>query len=101
MKKMVKLVAGTWLCFLFLLAIPARSQEPKLIIHPNPATETINLETTGTGTIIVFDLQGNKRIVHEVTGIKTALDIRHLPSGMYFAKWTGERAVRVAKFVKK
>lgn len=78
-----------------------------LNIYPNPANETIQVESSQNTTIEILNTQG--QIVEELRIInpKTVVDISKLPSGIYFMKAIadktvseGRRRMIVKKFIK-
>jgi len=78
--------------------IPA--PETEISIYPVPVSTNITIETPYQGQLTIQNLQGQEVIHHQITKPKTRFDISTLPSGVYLVKVTGERAVKVGKFVK-
>jgi photosystem II stability/assembly factor-like uncharacterized protein len=74
-----------------------------LNIYPNPASNTITIETSAIPTqshLSISNLNGRELITRQITQPKTQIDITSLPSGVYFVRLTGERTVEVGKFIK-
>ncbi len=78
----------------------------KVWVYPNPFTEKLIVETDITAGIKLYNMD-----VIDVTGKvyfskkdidnqQFSLDLAHLPSGIYFAKWTKGNDVSVFKIVK-
>lgn len=69
------------------------------VIHPNPATTTINIESQIplAGTTTIVDVQG--RIVKKIQALNV-IDVSQLNSGMYFLKISSEGQAVVKKFIK-
>ena len=74
-----------------------------LIIYPNPANNTINIEATGLGgaaRIAIFNTAGQRIIDQQVTDVQTAIDIRHLSAGIYFLHYGNVHNSYGGRFVK-
>jgi hypothetical protein len=72
-------------------------------IFPNPATDNITVELSGTvkeNNLVIFDIEGQRRITCPITQTKTTIDICNLPSGVYFVRVTNDRTVGVKKIIK-
>jgi len=72
-------------------------------VYPNPATDKITLETTGTiegCKLVLINVAGQELISQQVSERKTVIDITTLPSGVYFVRLTNERMVKVGKIIK-
>ncbi len=52
-------------------------------VSPNPATSTITLQTTQSGSFSITDMLGRTLLSQSVTDAKTTLFIAHLPAGVY------------------
>jgi hypothetical protein len=71
-----------------------------LSIYPNPTSNYITIEAPATGRISITNLNGQQLITRQITEPKTQIDIRNLPSGVYFVRLTDDRTVEVRKFIK-
>ncbi len=74
-----------------------------LRIYPNPANNVIFIETpeiSGDNHLEIFNAIGQQMLYQNFSGTLTNLDIIRLPAGLYFAKITGNKGVRIGKFVK-
>ena len=72
-------------------------------IYPNPATDIITVELSGTthgGNLTIVDIEGQQVITRQITESKTQMDLSSLPSGVYFVRLIGDRTTAVGKFVK-
>ncbi|MGA3013851.1 MAG: T9SS type A sorting domain-containing protein [Bacteroidales bacterium] len=72
-------------------------------IYPNPATDKITIETTGTVkeiNLAIINIDGQQLITRQTTDPKTSIDISTFPSGVYFVRLTNDKTVEVGKFVK-
>ena len=69
-------------------------------IFPNPASATITIETPSTGSLFIFDANGQQLFQQEITELKITVDVRGWKNGVYVVKIVGEKAVSVGKFIK-
>ncbi|MCX6306500.1 MAG: T9SS type A sorting domain-containing protein [Bacteroidetes bacterium] len=72
-------------------------------LYPNPSTGEITIAASGeksAGFIAIVNLEGQEFLKHEIKGLPATIDVSSLPGGVYFLKLTGERSIRVKKFVK-
>ena len=53
------------------------------VLYPNPATEQLILQGTGTYQVKMYDLSGQLVMSHQYLNGKAQLDIRHLRPGVY------------------
>jgi len=76
---------------------------PNISIFPNPAMDQLTIETSATpiqSQLSIINLTGQALISLQVTQHKTVIDIRTLPSGVYFLRVTNDKTVEVGKFIK-
>lgn len=74
-------------------------KQVSLAIHPNPATNIINIQTTSTiEKIEIINLSGT--IVQSENNV-TRIDIGKLQPGMYILKATSSKGVETGKFIKR
>ncbi|MBN8642926.1 MAG: T9SS type A sorting domain-containing protein [Flavobacteriales bacterium] len=74
-------------------------QNPKYIIHPNPAQNIITVNTSETiKEIIVFDMSGKKVTI--VSSSINSIDISSLSQGLYTISIVGENETYSSKFIK-
>ncbi len=67
-------------------------------LHPNPASQTLYLETLQNGTLQFFSSQG--RLVYEtILNNDLQIDVAHLPRGLYLVKLTNETSVAQQKLI--
>jgi len=73
---------------------------PKLVIHPNPTSDIINLVIPNSEEIIsmtLYDISGKQM---DVTATENSLDVSNLPNGLYILKITSEEGVVSHKIIK-
>jgi photosystem II stability/assembly factor-like uncharacterized protein len=73
-------------------------------IYPNPASELISIESPvipGITRLTVSDLQGRVLKEMEITGLKSQIDIRDLPSGIYFLTVKNAKMAETLKLIKR
>jgi hypothetical protein len=78
-------------------------QESRFSLYPNPATDKITVETSGTSTasyLAILNIEGQELITRQITEPKTQLDISNLPGGVYFVRLTNDKTVEVGKIIK-
>ena len=69
--------------------------------YPNPVTNVLNLEYTGTIiSIEVFTMLGQKIVSKDVSEISTTIDLSDLASGSYFVKVKAENGSKTIKVMK-
>jgi hypothetical protein len=69
--------------------------------YPNPVTNVLNVEYTGTITgVEVFNMLGQKIASKNVNEISTTIDMSNLASGSYFIKVKAENGSRTIKVLK-
>jgi hypothetical protein len=79
------------------------NQEKTFTIHPNPASNLINIEistATVEGRLSLMNPNGQEILTCPITGTKTQLDISGLPRGVYFVRLTNDKTVEVRKFIR-
>jgi hypothetical protein len=80
-------------------------QKQMLSVYPNPATNILNIDLTGTaqveGTLIIFNFEGKPVITRQVNHIEVlSLDISHLPKGLYLCRYANVTETRTVKIIK-
>jgi hypothetical protein len=84
---------------------PLSVQKQMLSVYPNPVTNVLNIDITGTvqeeGTLIIFNFEGkpvlNRQVSH--AGV-LSLDISHLPKGLYLCRYANMTETRTVKIIK-
>jgi hypothetical protein len=79
------------------------SQESRLSVYPDPATDKITIETSGVkeeSTLAILNIEGQELIRQKIKDRVTQINISWLPGGIYFLKMSGERMVQVVKMIK-
>jgi photosystem II stability/assembly factor-like uncharacterized protein len=72
------------------------------ICYPNPARETLSIETTaffGETTLALYNMNGQEVLKDQITNNKTTIDLSGLTSGVYFLKLMSEKVIEVKKIV--
>ena len=73
-------------------------------IFPNPANETITIETQNKGaigTLSIFDAQGQVILTKQITDSLLQIGIRSIARGVYFVKFNNGRTQEVKRLIKK
>lgn len=80
------------------------SLQSSVRIYPNPASTTITISTPTTPDkntfMTILNISGQVILSRQITETKTQLDIKNLPSGVYFVRITTDATVMVSKFIK-
>jgi hypothetical protein len=84
---------------------PLSFQKQMLSVYPNPVTNVLNIDLTGTvqeeGTLIIFNFEGkavlNRQVSH--AGV-LSLNIGHLPKGLYLCRYANVTETRTVKIIK-
>jgi hypothetical protein len=72
---------------------------PPVVIYPNPATKTLNIEgLSNMATAVVYDISGKLLLSKQLN--ENQLDISSLAKGLYFIKLSTMEGSVVRKFVK-
>jgi hypothetical protein len=74
--------------------------ENNFYIYPNPSSSLITIETSGIGSLIITNLNGQFLMEYQITEPITQIDITAFPSGIYFIKLKNNKTVEVKKIVK-
>ncbi len=69
-------------------------------IYPNPATNTLTIETPSPSTIEISTIQGQPIKTFASSSAKTNVDVSALPCGIYIVEVKTEKGVGVKKFIK-
>jgi len=75
----------------------------KLSVYPDPATNNITIETSGTtkeSVLAIVNVAGQELFTSQITRPRTQLDITSLPAGVYFLRLTSEKTMAVGKIIK-
>jgi hypothetical protein len=74
----------------------------EVAIFPNPATDFISISTkdSSEGTILIYNLLGEKLIQENINSIQTRIDTSSLSSGVYLVNIEAEGTITTKKFVK-
>jgi hypothetical protein len=84
---------------------PLSVQKQMLNVYPNPVTNVLNIDLTGTiqeeGTLIIFNFEGKAELNRQVSNKGVlSLDISHLPKGLYFCRYANVTETRTVKIIK-
>jgi Leucine-rich repeat (LRR) protein len=66
-------------------ASPVIKKEGTFIIYPNPAKDIIHIQTIAKTTVTLTDQSGRSILTKTING-NEAMDVAHLPSGLYYLK---------------
>ena len=77
-----------------------------LLTYPNPASEMLNIDLTGTkkeeGRISILNIEGKVMQTQKTSGMGTvSIDISQLPPGIYLCRYTSGTETKTVKIVKK
>jgi uncharacterized repeat protein (TIGR01451 family) len=78
------------------------SNQPRVNVHPNPANDILTIET-GSGefnTVTISNIIGIRLFSQPLSGTETKVNVRDLPTGIYFVTLKGEGSTGVVKFEK-
>lgn len=76
-------------------------ENDKIIVYPNPTSSELNLILPkGKGTLVVYDLNGNKIISNQIESQFYNINISNLNSGLYIIVFNNDNNYYTAKFVK-
>ncbi len=84
---------------------PESVQNHMLSVYPNPVTNVLNIDLTGTvqeeGTLFIFNFEGKAVLKWQLsnTGV-LSLDISHLPKGLYLCRYANVTETRTVKIIK-
>ena len=68
-------------------AIRIEAWERYVSVQPNPATDKVTvLSSIGLTQVEVFDITGNRMLMHEASGLSAKLDVGTLPRGTYIVR---------------
>jgi hypothetical protein len=78
---------------------------PKLTVHPNPCVDFLTVQQPALMKIVprfsLADVFGRLVLEQALSDFSSQVDVRHLPSGVYFWQyWFGHQAVQSGKVVK-
>lgn len=72
-------------------SLDSPSEERSIKVYPNPASETLTIETEGD--IEIVDMKGCTVLCQNCHGA-TRIDISHLPKGLYFEKYSKIKIIK-------
>lgn len=83
-----------------LIGIPDASGSASLKLWPNPANDQLHLNLPAHGSLSMYALDG-RRVYHQAHSEgHVAMQVGHLPSGMYLCRWEGEGKMVFVKWMK-
>ena len=74
--------------------------EKNVILYPNPATNSLTIESSLKAIIEIINIQGQIVKIYPTNDTKNSVDISALQGGIYFLKLTTAEGSLVKKFVK-
>jgi hypothetical protein len=83
-------------------SVPIIPNTESVYIYPNPATNqvTIKIENNTFTELRVYNNMGILVLKQQVDKLENNIDIKHLPTGIYFVRLIGEAQSAVKQFVK-
>lgn len=69
-------------------------------LYPNPAKNLLNITVSEMATATLYNTTGQVVLTAEIGKNNNAININHLPAGMYFVQLQGEETNGTARFVK-
>ncbi|GAO30340.1 hypothetical protein JCM15548_12603 [Geofilum rubicundum JCM 15548] len=77
-----------------------------MVIYPNPFTDILNVDLRGSndteGSITIFCLNGRVLLTQKNNGSgPVALNLSHLPNGVFFCRYTSSTVNKSIKIIKK
>ncbi len=75
----------------------ASEETEEFSIYPNPTKDKINIDLPNENMVELYDINGMLLQSHNNT---IELDVSHLPSGVYFVKYSSENGSRTQRIVK-
>lgn len=72
-----------------------------LHIYPNPTSGRITIESAAEGHLTITDLNSQELMHQPISSQPVQMDLKNLPAGVYFLRFTSEKTVKVRKFIKK
>ncbi|BDD01861.1 T9SS type A sorting domain-containing protein [Persicobacter psychrovividus] len=80
------------------ISVLSNDDARKVSIYPNPVKDILNIKLQGTAQVKLLDISGRKWL--EKTVIETdGIDVKHLPSGVYFVEVTQHNHSIVTKII--
>lgn len=84
---------------------PLFFQKQMLSVYPNPVSNVLNIDLTGTaqveGTLTIFNFEGKPVLNRQVSHVGVlSIDISHLPKGLYLCRYTNVTETRTVKIIK-
>jgi hypothetical protein len=70
------------------------------MIYPNPALNTITIESNAKGILSFLNLQNQEVLQLEITEPISIIDVSGMKSGVYIFRLTNDRTVQMGKFIK-
>ncbi len=93
-------MGGVWFLPIETVGIKDINNANNIAIYPNPATNTLTIETPQAAVIEITNIQGQLIKTLTTTGNKTNIDVSALPGGVYILQAKTEKGVVVNKFIK-
>ena len=84
---------------------PLSVENRMLSVYPNPASDLLYIDLTGTvqerGKLSIINIEGKTVLIRQVNDKEViSLDISHLPKGIYLCHYTDFTEVRTIKIIK-
>ena len=92
---------GIWRLPLTALSIEnINKNENSIAIFPNPATNTLTIQTPQKATLEITNIEGQIIKTFNITNPETTIDVSGLSGGVYIIKAQSDKGVVVRKFIK-
>ena len=71
-------------------------------IYPNPVSDelTVKVDNDSYNTITITNTLGQQMMKQEFSGTQTKVNVKTLPSGVYYITLRGDSGIKVQQFVK-
>ena len=88
----------------YITSIPDRINQPKSVhLFPNPSNDEVTVEFAALpekATVSILNTSGIEVLKQAITDLKTRIDIRNLPHGVYFIRIKSGEILEIKKLVK-
>ena len=81
-----------------------KTQDLRLSLYPNPATDNITIEMSAVpakSKLSITNLNGQELISRQISERKSVFDISDLSAGVYLVRITNDKSVEVGKIIKR
>jgi len=84
------------------LSVPGITSGQEVLIYPNPANDRLTIETVSDiySSCTITNSIGQVLMLQPITTVKTTMNVKQLPAGLYYVTLKGDNGIKVQKFVK-